>query len=67
MVRFSLGSGQSPGPFFVYFRLFNLTQLCIYKSLYGMLGTRTLDGRMEGANESTVLWRHPKLFELTRT
>ena len=29
-----------------------------YKSLDGMLGTRTEGGRMEGADESTVLWRH---------
>ena len=26
-----------------------------------MLGTRTQDGKMEGADESTELWRHPKL------
>ena len=25
-----------------------------------MLGTRTPDGRMEGGDESTVPWRHPK-------
>ena len=37
-----------------------MTQLYIYKSLDGMLGTRTRGGRMEDADESTVLWRHPK-------
>ena len=30
-----------------------------------MLGTRTRDGRIIGADESTLLWRHPKLNRLT--
>ena len=30
------------------------------KSVDGVLGTRTQCGRMEGADESTELWRHPK-------
>ena len=32
------------------------------KSVDGMLGTRTLGGRMVGADESTELWRHPIVF-----
>ena len=29
-----------------------------------MLGNRTRGGRMEGANESTELWRHPHLLNI---
>ena len=29
-----------------------------------MLGTRNRGGSMEGADGSTELWRHPKVFEL---
>ena len=32
------------------------------KSVDGMLGTRTQGSRMEGADESTELWRHPIYF-----
>ena len=33
------------------------------KSIDGVLGSRTRGGRMEGADGSTELWRHPpKLF-----
>ena len=32
------------------------------KSVDGVLGTRTQCGRMEGADESTELWRHPKYW-----
>ena len=54
-------------PLFVYFRSFHiLIQWQIYnfnninwKSVDGVLGTQTWDGRMEGADESTELWRHP--------
>ena len=34
------------------------------KSIDGVLGTRTLGGRMLGADESTELWRHPKCLFL---
>ena len=29
------------------------------KTIDGVLGTRTRGGRMEGADKSTELWRHP--------
>ena len=32
------------------------------KSVDGGLGSRTWGGRMESADESTELWRHPKEF-----
>ena len=32
------------------------------KSVDGMLGSRTRGGRMEGADESTELWRHPHIL-----
>ena len=49
-------------PLFLYFRYFhnaktNLT--IIDKSVDGVLDSRTRDGRMEGTDESTKLWRHP--------
>ena len=53
--------------FIVYFRLFHMTQLIINKSLDGMLGTRTQSGRMEGADKSTVLWRHPTFNQWLKT
>ena len=31
----------------------------------GVLGTQTWDGKMEGADESTELWRH-RSFKLAR-
>ena len=31
------------------------------KSIDGVLGNRTRGGMMEGADESTELWRHPPL------
>ena len=31
----------------------------IYKSIDGVLGTRTRGGRMVGTDEFTELWRHP--------
>ena len=34
------------------------------KSVDGVLGIQTWGGRMEGANESTELWRNPKLLLL---
>ena len=34
--------------------------ICLYQSLFFLGGgTRTQDGRMEGADESAVLWWHP--------
>ena len=35
-----------------------------YKSVDGVLGTRTWGGRMVAADESTELWRHPKIVKL---
>ena len=34
------------------------------KNIAGMLGSRNRGGRMEGADESTELWRHPYIKEL---
>ena len=51
--------GQSR-PLFVYFRPFHITnQLQIDKSIDGVLGIRTRGRRMEGADETTELWRPP--------
>ena len=58
---------MGPGLFFVYFRSFRnaktnrcSTNLTLNdKSVDGVLGTSTWGGRMEGADESTELWRHP--------
>ena len=56
-----------PGLFLVYFRSFSQhkdkysTNFTINdKSIDGVLGSRTRGGMMEGADESTELWRHPK-------
>ena len=51
----------------LFFRLFasfqHVTiQIQIEKSVDGVLGIWTQGSRMEGANESTELWRHPKEF-----
>ena len=54
--------GQSR-PLFVYFRPFHITNhLQIEKSLDGVLGIPTRGRRMEGTDETTELWRPPKLF-----
>ena len=56
---FYLNMGQSR-PLFVYFRPFHITnQLQIDKSIDGVLGIRTWGRRMEGADETTELWRPP--------
>ena len=56
--------GQSR-PLFVYFRPFHITnQLQIDKSIDGVLGIRTRGRRMEGADETTELWRPPASFSL---
>ena len=54
-------------PLLVYFRSFSQqkdkysTNFTINdKSIDGVLGSRTQGGMMEGADESTELWRHPK-------
>ena len=52
-LRQSLKMGQSR-PFFCLFSSFQ------HKSIFGVLGIRTRSGRMEGADESTELRRHPK-------
>ena len=52
--------GQSR-PLFVYFRSFLITIsiIQIEKSIDGVLGIRTRGRRMEGADETTELWRPP--------
>ena len=52
--------GQSR-PLFHLFRIFlhDTIQTQIDESVDGMLGTGTRGGRMEGADVSTELWRHP--------
>ena len=45
-------------PLFVYFRLFKFKYKLI-KSVDGVLGSQTWDGRIKGADKSTELWRHP--------
>ena len=52
-----------PGLIFVYFCSFHMTNLVQIndKSVDGVLGTRTRDSRMVGADKSTELWRHPFL------
>ena len=62
---FFLKMGQSR-PLFVYFRSFHIpiqmTIIQFEKTIDGVLGTQTRGGWMEGADESTELWRHPKSF-----
>ena len=38
-----------------------LKSILIDKGIDGVLGTRTWGSRMEGANKSTELWRHPSI------
>ena len=52
-----------PASFTVYFRLFNMSQLKLDKSIDGVLGIRTRGGRMEDADESTEL-RHKKFEKI---
>ena len=55
-----LKMGQSR-PLFVYFRSFLITiSLQIEKSNDDVLGIRTRGRRMEGADNTTELWRPPK-------
>ena len=56
--------GPISASFSIYFRLFNMLQfkLKLNKSVDGVFGIRTRGGLMEGANESTELWRHPYHF-----
>ena len=53
-------------PLFVYFCSFHMTNIAEIDYNYGVLWTRTRDGRMVGADESTEQWRYPsaKLFIL---
>ena len=54
----------NPGLFSFIFVLFTLQfkwQIQIEKSIDNVLGTWTRGGKMEGADESTELWRHPYL------
>ena len=57
--------GQSR-PLFVYFHTFHITIsiIQIEKSVDGVLGTRTQDCRMVGADETTELWRPPNVTYL---
>ena len=52
-------------PLFVYFRSFRIilrSNLTINdKCIDGVLGSRTEGGRIEDADESTELWRHPNI------
>ena len=55
-------------PLFVYFRSFHMTNVAQIdfndKSIDGELGSWTYGGRMEGADESFELWRHPGVLIL---
>ena len=60
-----------PGLFLVYFRSFSQhkdkysTNFTInYKSIDGVLGSRTRGDMMEGADKSTELWRHPNQWPM---
>ena len=55
-VQFFLKKMGQSRPLYVYFRLFHI----IDESIDGVLGTWTRGSRMEGADESTELWRHPE-------
>ena len=57
-------NGPIPASFSVYFRLFNMLQFKLKKSVDGVLGIRTRGGKMEGANESTELEWHPEIMIL---
>ena len=48
----------NPGLFLFMSFLYDRDQIYIYKSVDGVLGTRTHCGRMEGVDKSTELWRH---------
>ena len=65
LYNFFFKMGQTR-PLLVYFRSFSQhndkysTNYTINdKSIDGVLGSRTRGGMMEGADESTELWRHP--------
>ena len=53
-------------PLFVYFRSFLKTNIVQYSSikeyLLGVLGIRTWDRMMVGADKSTELWRLPRFY-----
>ena len=66
-LEFFFKKWAKPGQFLVYFRSFPQhkdkysTNFTINdKSIDGVLGSRTRGGMMEGADESTELWRHPR-------
>ena len=61
--QYFLKNGPIPASFSFIFVFSTLHNYKFYKSLDGVLGTRTQGGRMEEADESTVLWRHPN-FEI---
>ena len=52
-------------PLFILFLFFSQdkysTNTIYDKSIDGVLGTQTQGGRMVGADDSTDLWRHPKV------
>ena len=68
-IYFFLKNGPNPASFWFIFCSFSQhkdkyrTNFTINdKSIDGVLGSRTQGGMMEGADESTELWRHPQLF-----
>ena len=56
-----------PGLFFVYFHYFldTISIIQIEKSIDGVLGIRTRGCRMVGADETTELWRPPRIFYIS--
>ena len=73
MVMFFLKNGPNPASFLFIFVVFshcmdkNSTNLTINeKSVDGMLGSQTRGGKMEVADESTELWRHPLIVDLDK-
>ena len=59
----------NPGLFFCLFPSFlhDTIQNLIDKSIDGVLGTRTQGSNMEGADNSTELWRLPDLLHMFLT
>ena len=62
MANLLFKNGPNPASFWFIFVLFHNTRTNFTindKSIDGVLGSRTQGGMMEGADESTELWRHP--------
>ena len=58
LAKLFLKNGPIPASFSVYFRLFNMSQFKLKKRRWCAWESNP-GGRLEGANESTVLRRHP--------